>query len=49
MSVCLSVDPWGDKVSMLTHTYLHTKPRRKIKVNIFTHQPDSQLYVWPDV
>ena len=44
-SVCASL---GVIKSMLTHTYLH-KALRKIKANIFTHQADSQLYVWPDV
>ena len=39
---------WGDKVSMLVHTYLH-KALRKIKVNICIHQADSLLYMWPDV
>ena len=39
---------WGDKVSMLTHTYPH-KPLRKIKVTKCNHQADSPLYVRPDV
>ena len=35
----------GDKVSVLTHS----KIKSKIKVTICNHQPDSPLYVWPDV
>ena len=38
----------GNKVSILTHTYPH-KPLRNIKVTIYNHQADRQLYVWPDV
>ena len=35
------VSLWGDKVSMLTHTYPH-KPLRKTKVTMCKHQADNQ-------
>ena len=38
----------GNKVNVLTHTYLHNPPR-KVKFTICKHQTDSPLYVWPDV
>ena len=39
---------WGNKVSMLEHTYPH-KPQMKIRVTIYSHQAESLLFVWPDV
>ena len=39
--------PWGDKVSMLTHIYLH-KHQRKIRQTICNHQADSPLNAWLD-
>ena len=53
MLQAVPIIPWwhtlrGDKVTVLTHTYLH-KPVRKIKVTICNHQADSPLYVGPDV
>ena len=50
MYACLShIYPrGGDKVCMLTHTYLH-KPLKKIKVTLCNHKADSLLYVWLDV
>ena len=41
-TLCMPLE--GDKVSMLTHAYPH-KPMRKIKVTIYNHQADSQVYV----
>ena len=35
---------WGDKVSMLTHTYTHKFPR-KIEVAICNYQADNPLYM----
>ena len=46
IKIRISLTLWGDKVSILTHTYPH-KP--KIKVTICNHQADNPLYVWPDV
>ena len=40
--------PWGDKVSMLTHTCPH-KPLRKIKMATCNYQADSPICLWPDV
>ena len=40
--------PRGDKVSMLTHAYLH-KTLRNIKVTICNHQVDSPYCLWSDV
>ena len=37
----------GDKMSTITHTYLH-KPLRKNKVTICNHHFDSPLQFWPD-
>ena len=40
-------NPFGDTMSMLTHTYSH-KPLRKIKIPICHHQVESPVYIRPD-
>ena len=39
--------PWGENVSMLTHSYPQTL-MGKIKLAICIHHCDDPFYLWPD-
>ena len=42
----VTLPPWGEKVRMFTHTYVHTKTLEENSVVIYNRKANSRLYVW---